>query len=89
VLPLPDVVADVNRTLRWWSSYFHYRNCSSAFGEVKRHAEQRMRIHLKRRYKLGSRAKAYKHLPGRVIYDRIGLFKLATSAGPRTAHASV
>jgi len=89
VLALDTVVEEVNRTLRGWSNYFHYRNCSPTFREVKRHAEQRLRTHLRRRFKLGSRARAYERFSGHVIYERIGLFKLPTSAGPQTAHALV
>ncbi len=89
VLPLPDVVYEVNRTLRGWSSYFHYRNCSSVFSGVKMHAEQRMRTHLRRRYKLHSRAQAYRRFPGHTIYGHYGLFKLPTTAGRRPVHALV
>ena len=89
VIPLTDVVDDVNRTLRGWSGYFHYRNCSRAFSGVKMHAEQRMRTHLRRRHKLQSRAQAYQRFPGRVIHDHYGLFKLPTTAGWRPAHALV
>lgn len=89
VLPVADVVTEVNQTLRGWSGYFHYRNCSSVFSAVKMHAEQRMRTHLRRRHKLASRAQAYQRFPGRVIDDRYGLFKLPTTAGWRPAHALV
>jgi Group II intron, maturase-specific domain. len=89
VIPLADVVNEVNRTLRGWSGYFHYRNCSRVFSGVKMHAEQRMRTHLRRRHKLHSRAQAYQRFPGRMIHDRYGLFKLPTTAGWRSAHALV
>lgn len=89
VIPLADVVDEVNRTLRGWSGYFHYRNCSRVFSGVKMHAEQRMRTHLRRRHKLQSRAQAYQRFPGRMIYDRYGLFKLPTTAGWRPAHTLV
>ncbi|MCA9233810.1 MAG: hypothetical protein KDA57_24450, partial [Planctomycetales bacterium] len=79
----------LNRTLRGWSAYFHYRNSSNAFSNVKMHVEERMRTQLRRRHKLGSRAQAYKRFPGRVIYGRYGLFKLPTTAPWRSAHASV
>jgi len=89
VIPVTNVVDEVNHTLRGWSGYFHYRNCSDVFSGVKMHAEQRMRTHLRRRHKLQSRAQAYRRFPGHTIYDHYGLFKLPTTAGWRPAHALV
>lgn len=89
LIPVDDVVTEVNRTLRGWSEYFHYRNCSGVFSAVKMHAEQRIRTHLRRRHKLASRAQVYQRFPGRVIHDRFGLFRMPTTAGWRPAHARV
>ena len=88
-VPLPQLVGEVNRTLRGWSAYFHYRNSSNAFSKVKMHVEERMRTQLRRRHKLGSRAQAYNRFPGRVIYGRYGLFKLPTTAPWHSAQVSV
>ncbi|WP_459874138.1 reverse transcriptase domain-containing protein, partial [Endothiovibrio diazotrophicus] len=27
-VPMPQVIGEVNRTLRGWANYFHYRNCT-------------------------------------------------------------
>lgn len=35
LIPLSDIVGSVNASLRGWANYFHYRNSSSALGEVK------------------------------------------------------
>ena len=74
------MIGELNRTLRGWSNYFHYRNCSSVLSKVKMHVEERMRTQLRRRHKLHSRAAAYRRFPGRVIYGRYGVFKLPTTA---------
>jgi group II intron reverse transcriptase/maturase len=88
-VPLEWMTDELNRTLRGWSNYFHYRNSSGTFKSVKRHIEERMRTQLRRRYQLRSRAQAYQAFPGRFLYDRLGLFKLPTTANWRSAHASV
>jgi RNA-directed DNA polymerase len=88
-IPLEWMTDELNRTLRGWSNYFHYRNSSGTFKSVKVHVEERMRTQLRRRYQLHSRAQAYQAFPGRFIYDRLGLFKLPTTASWRSAHASV
>ena len=86
-IPLADVVAEVNRSLRGWSEYFHYRNSTAIFGHVKWHVEERLRTHLRRRFKLRSRFQAYHHLPTSKLYGSYGLFKLPTTAGWRRMHA--
>src|SRR5665213_1150520 len=55
-IPLGDIVGNVNRSLRGWANYFHYRNSSVAMGKVRQHAEDRLRTHLmKRRSETGKR----------------------------------
>jgi hypothetical protein len=88
-VPLPQIMGELNRTLRGWSNYFHHGNCTRVFSGVKEHVEERVRTQLRRRYKLASRAQAYKRFPARRIHGHYGLFKLPTTAPWRTAHASV
>jgi hypothetical protein len=88
-VPMPQVIEELNQTLRGWSHYFHHRNCSKVLSKVKMHVEERVRTHLRRRHKLVRRAKAYQRFPGQVIYGRYGLFKLPTTAPWRAAHAWV
>jgi group II intron reverse transcriptase/maturase len=88
-VPMPYVIAELNRTLRGWSNYFHHRNCTGVMSKVKMHVEERVRTHLRRRHKLSSRAQAYQRFPGHVLYGRYGLFKLPTTAPWRSAHALV
>ena len=85
--PINDVVRDMNCTLRGWSGYLHYRNSSVVFMKVKRHAEERLRIHLRKRHKVTNWKSAMIQFPRRVLYERYGLYKLSTVAGWKTAHA--
>jgi len=55
VIPLSDVVGNVNRSLRGWANYFHYRNSSLAMSKVRNHAEDRLRTHLMKRHKVKDR----------------------------------
>ena len=87
LVPMPQIISELNRTLRGWSNYFHHRNCSEVMSKVKMHVEERVRTHLRRRHKLTNRAQAYHRFPPRVIYGRHGLFKLPTTAPWKSAHA--
>ena len=86
-VPMPYIIDELNRTMRGWSSYFHHRNGTRVMSTVKMHVEERVRTHLRRRHKLGSRAQTYQKFPGSVIYGRYGLFKRPTHAPWRSAHA--
>lgn len=88
-IPLEDVVGSVNRSLRGWAGYFHFRNSSLAMSKVRNHAEQRLRIHLRKRHKVKNWKAGYAKFPSRDLYDRHGLHKLPTMPGWKTAHASV
>ena len=85
--PLEYVVGNVNKTLRGWVTYFHYRNCSKEMTKVKTHAEQRLRTHLRRRHKVRRMITGYGRFPDRSLYDRYGLYKVPTTAGWTKAHA--
>ena len=56
--------------------YFHYRNCSRSLEQVKGHAEQRVRTHLCKRYKVRSRWEGYNRFPNKLLYEKSGLFKV-------------
>jgi hypothetical protein len=51
-IPLEAMVGNVNRSLRGWVNYFHYRNSNQVMEKFKIHAEQRMRKHLMKRHKV-------------------------------------
>jgi len=86
-IPLSDVVGNVNRSLRGWVNYFHYRNSSQVMSGVRHHAEERLRTHLRRRHKLKCRRTAYIRFPRTDLYGRYGLYKPPTEAGWKSAHA--
>ena len=79
-IALPEVMASLNRVLRGWSNYYHYRNCTSVFNGIKWYTEERVRTHLRKRHKVKSRAKGYRLFTNRRLYDHYGLFKLPTTA---------
>jgi RNA-directed DNA polymerase len=86
-IPMGEVVREMNRTLQGWSGYFHFRNSSAAFSKVKRHAEERLRVHLRKRHKVSDWRSAMIEFPKRVLYEKHGLFKMSTVAGWKMAHA--
>ncbi|PIX55237.1 MAG: group II intron reverse transcriptase/maturase [Zetaproteobacteria bacterium CG_4_9_14_3_um_filter_54_145] len=86
-IPLPIIVQRLNQSLRGWACYFDYANSTQIFGDVKRHAEERMRTHLRRRHKVKARRVGQGRFPNRVLYDHHGLFKLPTTAPWKRAHA--
>ena len=86
-IPLSDVVGNVNRSLRGWVNYFHYRNSSTVMGKVRHHAEDRLRTHLMKRHKIRNRKAALCRFPRRDLYERYGLYKPPMGAGWSSAHA--
>jgi len=88
-IPMEDIVGSINATLRGWSSYFHYGNCSLVLGKVRTHAEERLRVHLMRRHKVKDRGIGLGRFPSKQFYTKYGLYKVPTTAGWKTAHASV
>lgn len=85
--PIQHVVRDMNQVLRGWSGYFHYRNSSAALSKVKRHAEERLRIHLRKRHKVSNWKTSMIRFPRRVLYEEHGLYKVPIVAGWKTVHA--
>jgi len=86
-VPLPTIVHRLNQSLRGWACYFDYANSTKMFGDVKRHAEERLRTHLRKRHKVKARRVGQGRFPNRVLYERHGLFKLPTTAPWKRAHA--
>jgi group II intron reverse transcriptase/maturase len=72
-LSLEQVVADINLSLRGWVNYFRFKNCSRAMARVKRRAEERLRTHLRERYKIRRRITGYMRFPHRRLYE-LGLY---------------
>src|ERR1035437_3494737 len=87
VMPLERIVNEVNTITRGWSGYFHYRNSSRALVKVRRHVEQRLIMHLRKRHKVGSMKAGYAMFPRGSLYAKYGLYKVPTSAGWMKANA--
>ena len=76
-----DTVHDLNRVLRGWSQYYHYRNSSRVFGKVNRWVRHRMRRWLWRKHR---RTKAlWKAYPDELLYEQYRLWRLPESASIR------
>ena len=88
-IPLDEIVGSMNASLRGWTNYFHYRNSSTATGQLRTHAEERLRTHLMKRHKVKDRGIGLGRFPSQQLYQRYGLYKVPTTAGWRSAHASV
>ena len=72
-IPLGDVVAKVNRSLRGWAHYFHYRNSNQGMEKVKRHVEQRLHTHWMKRHPVKDRNMGEGRFPSVHLYSRYGL----------------
>ena len=88
-IPLDDIVGGMNASLRGWVNYFHYRNSSKVLEKVRTHTEERLRTHLMNRHKVKDRGTGLGRFPSREFYTRLGLYKVPTTAGWKTAHALV
>jgi RNA-directed DNA polymerase len=86
-IPMEWLVNEVNAVVRGWVEYFHVRNCSHCLGHVKWHLEERLRMHLCKRYRVRDRKTGYLRFPHRDLYAKYGLYKVPTAAGWVRAHA--
>jgi group II intron reverse transcriptase/maturase len=87
VMPLEWLVNELNATVRGWVGYFHYRNCAKSLTNVRRHVEERLRIHLRKRHKVRDMKAGYVKFRNRILYARYGLYKVPTTAGWTKVHA--
>jgi group II intron reverse transcriptase/maturase len=67
-------VYELNRVLRGWGQYFHYRNSSRVFGKTNQWVTNRMRRWLWRKHR---RTKAlWEAYPDELLYEQYGLRRL-------------
>jgi len=86
-MPLEWIVKEVNATVRGWVGYFHYRNCSTALGQIRSHVEERLITHLRKRHKVRNRKAGYVRFPNRLLHTRYNLYKVPTTAAWVKAYA--
>ena len=86
VMPLEWIVNEVNTTVRGWTGYFHYRNCSRILVSVKRHVEHRLITHLRKRHQVKGWKAGYARFRDK-LYIKYGLYKMPMTAGWKKAHA--
>ncbi len=86
LLPVEDVVQDLNGFLRGWAGYFRYGNSARHFNLIEHHAHNRLALFMAKRHQR-SRAFGWRL----VTYqspDRLGLIRLAgTVVAPRPHRA--
>jgi RNA-directed DNA polymerase len=87
LVPLDYLISEVNRSVRGWVEYFHFRNCSKRMLQVRTHLEERLQTHLRKRHKVRDRESGYIRFPRRGLYEKYGLFKVPATAGWTRAHA--
>lgn len=73
------VMKAVNRVLRGWSGYFHYRNSSRVFGKLRWWMETRLQRWLWRKH--GCARELWTDYPKEKLYTAYGLWSLPTKAG--------
>ncbi len=74
-------VYELNRVLRGWGQYFHYRNSSRVFGKTNQWVADRLRRWLWRKQR---RTKAlWEAFPDSLLYERYELWELPESASIR------
>ena len=71
---IPEAVDDLNKLLRGWSGYFHYRQSTRVFGKTQDWVRDRLRRWLWRKH---NRTKAlWSEYPQELLHDRYGLWRL-------------
>ncbi len=85
ILPVEDIIRNLNSVVRGWTNYFYYRNCGNQLATVRSFLENRIRKYLRR--KRHKRGWGYKEYPYHYLYKQLGLYKMPTSTPWRTAPA--
>jgi RNA-directed DNA polymerase len=77
-LPEEVVIKKLNETVRGWSGYFYYGNCSKAFVHLKNYLEERVRMFLRRKHR--DKSRGYKKYPNSYLYENLSLYRMPTTA---------
>lgn len=73
---IPDVMTGLNRLLRGWSGYFHYRQSSRVMGKLNWQVRDRVRRWLWRKH--GGKRGLWKAYPDERLHGQYGLWPLPT-----------
>jgi RNA-directed DNA polymerase len=86
LLPIEDIVQDLNRYLRGWAGYFRYGNSARHFNLIELHAHNRLALFVAKRHQ---RSRAYGwRIVTYVSPNRLGLINLdGTVVAPRPHRA--
>ena len=87
LVPLPQLIDEVNDVVCGWSAYFHHQNSSKVMGHVRWFTEERVRKHLRIRYKVRTRTRGYKRFSMNFLYQHLYLYKIPTHAKWKQAQA--
>ena len=79
--PIHETVQELNRMLRGWNQYFHYRNSSRVFGKVNWWVSDRMRRWLWRKHRCTKAL--WEAYPDELLYKQYGLWPLPESVSVR------
>lgn len=71
---IPDALADLNKLLRGWSGYFHYRQSTRVFGKTQHWVRDRLRRWLWRKHDCTKAL--WSDYPNELLHDRYGLWRL-------------
>jgi RNA-directed DNA polymerase len=75
---IPEAVSDLNRLLRGWSGYFHYRQSTRVFGKLRWWVRDRLRRWLWRKHRCTQAL--WSDYPDELLYGRYGLWPLPVYA---------
>src|SRR6266849_876079 len=73
---IPEAMAGLNRLLRGWSGYFHYRQSSRVMGKANWQVRDRVRRRLWRKH--GRKPALWSDYPDARLRERYGLWPLPT-----------
>jgi group II intron reverse transcriptase/maturase len=78
----PEVMAALNRMLRGWSGYFHYRHSSRVMNKLNWQVRRRLRRWLWRKH--GRKRGLWSGYPDKSLYEKYGLWPLPIHAAWKT-----
>lgn len=71
---IPEAVSELNRLLRGWSGYFHYRQSTRVFSKTQAWTRERLRRWLWRKHNCTTAL--WSDYPKELLHDRYGLWRL-------------